>query len=282
MDLKESKPIKDVPLDNFAQEEFRDNLLDKINFRMVFLSIILPIVLILGLVFSYLVMDYKIREKHDLTLKELGTISKDIETLETFFSEQTSESKKSLTDRISVFNRTLDRMQKDLKKQAAIAQNLKKTKTDKKAVSGIVKKELTGVVKSLDVVKNDVKKQQQTIKGLANSRNNHEKIIKDTGNNLAALANTLNDLKKVTEEQGSDIRNLSKTKADTKNLDKHYKEQQRLSDKIQFLELELRLLKKRIQSTKSATIKPIPPISSPPIKDIATKKEDIVEEEIIQ
>ena len=72
MVLKESKPTKDVPLDTFTQEEFRDNTLDKINFRLVFLSVIFPIVLILGLVFGYFVMDYKIREKHTLILQEIA------------------------------------------------------------------------------------------------------------------------------------------------------------------------------------------------------------------
>ncbi len=254
MALKEPKPIKDPPLDNFAQEEFQDNLLDKMNFRLTFLSVILPIVLIVGLVFSYFAMDYKIREKHNATLKNVAVISQDIEELKTFFSEQTSESKKSLMDRIAVFNRTLNRIRKDIKKQAATLQDLKKTKPDKKAVRGIVKKELSGIAKSLDAVRGNVKKRQKALK---------------------KLDKTLNLLKKRLKKQESAIRNLSKTKADMKSLDKHYKEQKQLNDKVQFLELELRLLKSRIRSTDTTA-------SPPSEKGPASKKESFIEEDITQ
>jgi chromosome segregation ATPase len=269
MAFKESKPTKGVPLDTFTQEEFRDNILDKMNFRLVFLSVIFPIVLILGLVFGYFVMDYKIREKHTLVLKEMATITKNIEGLETFLSEQTSESKKSLLDRIAVFNRTLESVQKDLKKQAATVEDLKKTKADSKTVSTVVKKELTGVTQSLDAVRGDVKKQQQTTAELTMSKVDQEKTIKSLAENLATLSETLNLLKESIKNQESAIQNLSETKADRKSL----QEQERLRDKIQFLELELRLLKSQIQS---------PPTSSPSKKAPATKKENIIEEEVIQ
>ncbi len=266
MAFKESKPIKDISLDGFPQEEIKDNLLDKMNFRLTFLSVLLPIVLILGLLFLYFVINHKIAEKHNLALKEVSTISKDIEELKAFFSEQTSESKKSLLDRIGGFSQTLKSIQKDIKKQAATVQNLKKEKTDKKAVDTIVKKELTGLTKSLDTVKGDLRKQQQEITGLAKSRDGYEKTIRDLGK-------TLSNLKQALKKQESAMRNLSKTKADVKGLDR---QQKRLSDKVQLLEIELRLLKKQIQSTDTATVKSSPP--TPP----ATKKEDIIKEEVIR
>lgn len=269
MALKESKPTKDVSLDTFSQEEFRDNQLDKMNFRVVFLSIILPIVLILGLVFSYFVIDYKIREKHTLVLKEVATITKNIEELETFLSEQTSESKKSLLDRIAVFNRTLESVQKDLKKQAVTIEDLKKTKADNRTVSMVVKKELAGVTQSLDAVRGDIKQQKQATKELTTSRSDHEKTIKSLTENLAILSKTLNILEERLKKQELAIQNLFKTNVDRKSL----QEQERLRDKIQFLELEFRLLKSQIQS---------PPTSPPSKKGPAPKKENIIEEEVIQ
>lgn len=282
MAFKESRPIKDISLDGFAQDEIKDNLLDKMNFRLTFLSVILPIVLILGLLFLYFVINHKIAEKHTLALKEVNNISKDIDELKTFFSEQTSESKKSLLDRIGGFSQTLNSIQKDIRKQATTVQNLKKEKTDKKTVGTIVKKELTGVTKSLDTVKGDLRKQQQEITGLAKSRDGHEKTIRDLGNNLVTLGKTLNDLKQALEKQESAMRNLSKTKADMKSVDRHYKEQKRLNDKVQLLEIEVRLLKSQIQSTDTATVKSPPPTSPSTEKGPATKKKDIIEEEIVQ
>lgn len=282
MAFKESRPIKDIPVDGFAQDEIRDNLLDKMNFRLIFLSVILPIVLILGLLFLYFVVNYRIAEKHNLALKEVNKVSKDIDEFKTFFSEQTSESTKSLMDRIGGFSQALKSIQKDIGKQATTVQDLKKEKTDKKAVATIVTKELTGVTKSLDTLKGDLRKQQQEITGLAKSREGHEKTIKELGNNLAALGKILNDLKQLLGKQESAIRNLSETKADMKILDRHYKEQSRLNDKVQLLEIELRLLKTQIQSTEAVIVKPPPPTSPSPEKEPPTKKEDIIEEEVIQ
>jgi septal ring factor EnvC (AmiA/AmiB activator) len=279
MAFKESRPIKDISLDGFTQDELKDNLIDKMNFRLTFLSVILPIVLILGLLFLYFVMNHKMTEKHNLALKQVNDVSKDIDELKTFFSEQTSESKKSLMDGIGGFSQTLNSIQKDIRKQAEALQKLKKEKTDKKAVDTIVNKELTGVTKALDTVQGDLKKQQKGITGLAKSRDGHEKTIKDLGNNLAALGKTLSDLKQALEKQESDIRNLSKTKADVKGLDR---QQEQLSDKVQLLEIELRLLKKQIQSTDTSSVKSPLPTSPSSEKGPATKKEDIIEEEIVQ
>jgi chromosome segregation ATPase len=225
------------------------------------------------------VMNHKMTEKHNLALKQVNSVSKDIDELKTFFSEQTSESKKSLMDGIGGFSQTLNSIQKDIRKQAEALQKLKKEKTDKKAVDTIVNKELTGVTKALDTVQGDLKKQQKGITGLAKSRDGHEKTIKDLGNNLAALGKTLSDLKQALEKQESDIRNLSKTKADVKGLDR---QQEQLSDKVQLLEIELRLLKKQIQSTDTSSVKSPPPTSPSSEKGPATKKEDIIEEEIVQ
>ena len=269
MALKESQLAKDVPLDTFTREEFQDNLLDKMNFRLVFLSIILPILLILGLVFGYFVMDYKIREKHALISREIAAITKNIEGLEAFLSEQTSESKKSLLDSIAAFNRTLESVQKELKKQAATFEDLKKTKADEKTVNAVVKKELGGVTQSIDAVKSDVKKQKETIAELATSKADQEKTVKRLAENLAAFSKTLNLLEENLKKQESAIQNLSRTKADRKRV----QAQERLLDKIPFLELELRLLKSQIQS---------PPASSSSKKTPATKKENIIEEEVIQ
>lgn len=273
MVFKESKPIKDIPLDAFAQEEIHDNLLDKMNFRLTFLSVLLPIVLILGLLFLYFVINHKITEKHNLALKEVNTISKDIEELKVFFSAQTSESKKSLLDRIGGFSQTLKSIQKDIKKQAATVQNLKKEKTDKKAVGTIVKKELTRVTKSLDTVKGDLRKQQREITGLTKSRNGYKKTIRDLGK-------TLSNLKQALKKQESATQNLSKTKADMKSVYRHYKAQERLNDKVQFLEIELNLLKSQVQSTDTATGKPTPSPSTK--KGPAAKKKGIIEEEVIR
>jgi len=272
MAFKESRPIKDIPLDGFAQEEIHDNMLDKMNFRLTFLSVILPIVLIIGLLFLYFVMNHKMTEKHKLAVKEVNSVSKDIDELKTFFSEQTSESKKSLLDRIGGFSQTLKSIKKDIRKQATTVQNLKKEKTDKKAVGTVVRKELTGVTKSLDAVKGDLRKQQKGITGLAKSRDSHEKTIRDLGK-------TLSDLQQALEKQESATRNLSKTKADVKSLDK---EQEQLNDKVQLLEIELKLLKKQIQSTDTTSVKSPPPTSSSSEKGPATKKKDIVEEKITQ
>lgn len=279
MAFKESRPIKDISLDGFAQDELKDNLIDKMNFRLTFLSVILPIVLIIGLLFLYFVMNNKMTEKHNLALKEVNSVSKDIDELKTFFSEQTSESKKSLMDRIGGFSQTLKSIQKDIRKQAEALQKLKKEKTDKKAVDTIVNKELTGVTKSLDTVQGDLKKQQQEITGLAKSRDGHEKTVRDLGNNLAALGKTLSDLKQALEKQESAMLNLSKMKTDVKSLGK---EQEQLSDKVQLLEIELKLLKKQIQSTDTSSVKSPPPTSPSSEKGPATKQKDIIEEEIVQ
>ena len=269
MAFKESKPIKNVPLDTFTQEDVRDNTLDKINFRLVFLSVIFPIVLILSLVFGYFVMDYKIREKYTSISQEMTAIKKNIEGLETFLSEQTSESKKSLLGSIAVFNRTLESVQKDLKKQSATVEDLKKIKVDRKAVSATVNKELAGVIQSLDAVKSDVKKQKETTAELAMSTADQQKTINRLAENLASLSKTLNILAESLKNQESAIQDLSQKKADRTSL----QEQERLHDKIQFLELELRLLKNQIQSS---------PTSSLSKKGPATKKENIIEEEVIR
>jgi len=279
MAFKESRPIKDISLDGFAQDELKDNLIDKMNFRLTFLSVILPIVLIAGLLFLYFVMNHKMTEKHNLALKEVNSVSKDIDELKTFFSEQTSESKKSLMDGIGGFSQTLNSIQTDIKKQAEALQTLKKEKTDTKAVDKIVKKEFTGVTKSLDTLQGDLKKQQQEITGLAKSRDGHEKTVRDLGNNLAALGKTLSDLKQALEKQESAMLNLSKMKTDVKSLGK---EQEQLSDKVQLLEIELKLLKKQIQSADTSSVKSPPPTSPSSEKGPATKKEDIIEEEIVQ
>ncbi|MFH1673163.1 MAG: hypothetical protein ABIF87_07035 [Pseudomonadota bacterium] len=279
MAFKESKPIKDVSLDGFAQDELKDNLVDKMSFRLTFLSVILPIVLIIGLLFLYFVMNHKMTEKHNLALKEVNSVSKDIDELKTFFSEQTSESKKSLMDGIGGFSQTLNSIQKDIKKQAEALQTLKKEKTDTKAVDTIVKKELTGVTKALDTVKGDLRKQQQEITGLTKSRDVNEKTDRDLGNTLAALGKTLSDLKQALEKQESAMLNLSKMKTDVKSLGK---EQEQLNDKIQLFEIELKLLKKQIQSTDTTSVKSPPPTSPSTEKGPSTKKKDIVEEEIVQ
>lgn len=271
MAFKESKPIKNLRFNTSTQDEIRDNILDKLNFRITFLSVFLPILLILSLVFTYFVMNYKIREKHDLALKEVTTISQDIEELKTFFSEQTLESKKSLMDRITDFNKTLEGIQKDIKKHAATVRNLKKTKTDKKTVSETIKNELSGVTKTLSAVRSDIKKQQKTITTSADQ----DKTIKNLTKSLSDVSTSLNVLKKTVEQQKSTLQDLSKTKADRKSLEK----QERLHDKIRFLELELRLLKSQIQSGETTTVEPSS-LSSPLEKKPATKKERIIEEEI--
>jgi chromosome segregation ATPase len=277
MVLKESKPKRNVPLDTFTREEFQDNILDKMNFRLVFLSIILPIVLIIGLVFGYFVMDYKIREKHTLISQKIDAITKNIEGLETFLSEQTSESKKSLLDSIATFNRTLESIQKDLKKQAAAVADLKKIKADKKTVSNIVKKELAGVTQSLDTVKSDVKKQKETTAALAMATADQAKTVKRLAENVAALSHTMTLLEESLKKQESAVQNLFQTKADRKSL----QEQKQLRDKIQFIELELRLLKNQIKTIETTTIEPTSPSSSSK-KGSTTNKDHIIEEEIIQ
>ena len=146
---------------------------------------------------------------------------------------------------------------------------LKKTKADNKTVRTVVKKELAGVTQSLDAVKGDVKKQQQTTVELTMSKVDQERTIKSLTENLVALSKTLNLLEESLKNQEFAIQNLSQTKADRKSL----QEQEQLRDKIQFLELELRLLKSQIQSS---------PTSSSSKKAPATKKENIIEEEVIQ
>lgn len=271
MVFKGPGPMKDIPMDDFDPGGLRDTLLDKLNFRVISISIVFPILLVIGLVAVYFVTDYRMDEKHGATVNKIDRISGDIDELKAFFSEQTSESKKSLMERIKRFKQTLNKIGADVAE-------LKKQKTDKKTVDAIVKKEVGGIVDAVEALKGDTAKQQGAIEELAGSSSDQEERNSQQAKNLAASKSILDRLQERVEEQTTVIEALSDRTAKMQDsVARSHKERERLNEKIEFLELELEDSRNRIDPAGKASTKSPLSTESPPGPKQSNIKEETIE-----
>ncbi|MFH1076905.1 MAG: hypothetical protein V1753_08745 [Pseudomonadota bacterium] len=273
-------PKDEEELEDLSGNEAEYRALDRISSRVTFQAIVFPILIAVSTVVVYLLLSGKMGEQLTAPSQGLAKASKDIEELSKTFSDRTGETEKSLKESISAVNKKMESIRKDMEGQANSLKELKKTRIDKEEVNALVQKELEKMVQSLNLTKDDLKKETsriaQAIEKIGNDLKTQQGTIKElvgTKNDQQKKTAKIEDLEKVVNKLSSSIEGIKKATEKIKDIEK-------LSAKIELMELQIRLFKNQEEGAKKASPHPPKKETKPSISSDPSQDKWIIEEEL--
>jgi chromosome segregation ATPase len=265
--------IDDKVQDTGFEEEIKDRRIEKLSWRITFVSILIPCLIAVILFVAYL--DIKKRVGSMQSTGEV--ISQDMESRISLASEKQAKLEEMLVKKIEPAEKTILSLQTGLKEATTAIRHIRSArKVDNKTLKGSI----ADIEKELGPVRKDLKNAVSRIKAL-------DKNLADLGKELDKAKNDLNKMQ-------ADISLLSSAKIDRKALDdvlnsKQKIYEQKLKQITVDLENKVESIRKRIKKIEmsmpsvAATSKAIP-LKKPAEETVTPRVEPqpgtIIEEDI--
>ena len=252
--------IDDESPDSGFEEEIKDRRIEKLSWRITFVSILIPCLIAVILFVAYLDIKKRVGSMHSSG----EAVSQDLGSRIALMSEKQGKLEDMLAKRIEV----------ELKEATTAIRYIRSArKADNKTLKGAI----ADIEKGLGPVRKDLKNAASSIKAL-------DKNLADFGKKLDKARNDLNKMQ-------ADISELSSAKIDRKALDNALNSKQKIyALKLKQVEVDLmdkvKSIQKRIKkiemsmSSVEATSKPIP--LKKPAEKIATPQQRTITEEDIK
>jgi len=249
--------------EHYFQEVKKDLRFEKLNQRVAIISILIPCIIVLLIIYSYFDIRDKISGVHDSGIDEIQKLSKDFDKKISGLSSQYSKLEESFDKRMATADKTNYSMKSHLEN---LIQKTQETKMDKT--------ELASAISALNSQISNLKTDLSAVSGK----------IKDTNTNLSQKISDLSKTLIKTESELSklqaNISSMLSGKADKKEfelfardqLKQYQNEISRLSKdfegKIEIIRKQIMDLEKRIETreTESKVSKTGPAVPAPQLK----------------
>lgn len=261
--------IDDKIQDTGFEEEIKDRRIEKLSWRITFVSILIPCLIAVILFVAYLDIKKRVSSMHSTG----EAVSQGLDSRLSLVSEKQVKLEDILVKKIGPLKKTILSLQAGLKEATTAIKYIRSArKVDNKTLKGAI----AGIEKELGPVRKDLKNAASRIKAL-------DKNLANLGKELDKAKNDLNKMQ-------TDISLLSSAKIDRKALDnvlnsKQKIYEQKLKQITKDLANKVESIRKRIKKIEmsmpsvAATSKPIP--LKKPAEEINTSQPGaIIEEDI--
>jgi len=224
--------------DLFYRDEMRslhqESQIQRLNLRITLLSILVPCLLGVILVFAYFELRDRLAQVQVTGSKEVRSLSEDIVDKTASLSDQYTELEKSFSDRLSALKKSTASIKEDLKRNQREMKKLIKSKADKKTLEQAMKKHSAEVAETFSELRGVLHDQKQIVENL-------EGVLRKE---VAGIVQAIERARNNAERQDSAINALSKRKIDKQELANI------LENKWSSYQTTISMLQKEIKSIK--------------------------------
>ncbi|NNF99251.1 MAG: hypothetical protein HKM93_07720 [Desulfobacteraceae bacterium] len=280
--------LDDEPGDNLIRSEIDDMRIEKLNHRMTLMSILIPCLVIVVLVVSYIDIKRRVITTQTSGSAGVQSLSKDLESRFSSLSVKQAMLEDQVETVLQTFEKNSASASIQLQKLEAALTAIKKESADKKTLDQSINR--------LETTITDVRRQTSEIN--AGMKPQFEKLDQA----MAMLTEELNEMKqKVTtlSDQNDNISRIAAEKIDKQQLDlgvrlSELRSQEKMVQKTTSLEQSISAMQKELDALKlkmqkspvSSAPSGLPPAASPtatdtpPSQDAASSPGDLVEQDI--
>lgn len=269
--------IDAVHSDALIREEKKDTRIEKLNQKVTIITILIPCIIIILLLVSYLDIKNKITGVHDSGTMEIQTLSKNIDKKTVELSSLYTKLEGSFERKISALDKTGSALKTDL-------QDSVKEITAKKADKTEIANTVAEINKQISLVRNDLSAVANKVKGM--DTNLSQKV--------SELARTLGKIENDLARLNTDISGILASKADKKDIELSLRNDQKryqnelnrfekdIEDKIDAVRKQLGEIEKKNLKTATPALQqskqdsPVKPVS----KGASSQSGKIVEQDL--
>lgn len=227
MDEKKSPEFKinidAVHSDAMIREDKKDIRIEKLNQKVTIITILIPCIIIILLLVSYLDIKNKIMGVHDSGTMEIQTLSKNIDKKTIELSSLYSKLEESFERKISALDKTGSVLKTDLQESVKEITAKKADKTEIASTVAEINKQISSVINDLSAVSNKVKGMDTNL-----------------SQKVSELSRTLGKIENDLVKLSTDISGIQTTKADRKDIELSLKnEQKRYQNELNRFEKEI-------------------------------------------
>ncbi len=213
----------------------QESQIQRLNLRITLLSILVPCLLGVILVFAYLELRDRLAQVQVTGSKEVRSLSEDVVDKTASLSDQYTELEKSL----SALRKSTASIREDLKRNQREMKKLIRSKADKKALEQAMKKHSAEVAETFSELQGVLHDQKQIVESL-------EGVLRKE---VTGIVQAIERARNNAERQDSAINALSKRKIDKQELANI------LEDKWSSYQTTISMLKKEIKSIKEEVLR---------------------------
>ncbi|RPH51807.1 MAG: hypothetical protein EHM85_05190 [Desulfobacteraceae bacterium] len=216
--------IDTIHSDAFIREEKKEIRIEKLNQRVTIISILIPCIIAILLVVSYLDIKNKIMGVHDSGSMEVRNLSKAIDKKTAELSSQYSKLEESFEKKTATLKTEFQNSVKDIKEEKAektevvnsitgISRQISVLRNDllafsykNKGMEAVFSQKIMDIIKNLDKIENDIVKLNSGIAGILVSKADKKEMEASIKNEQKRYQNEINRLAGDIEDKIDSIR----------------------------------------------------------------------------
>ncbi len=238
-EIKMNEEDSDTSYKDEMWEMRRESQIHRLSQRITLLSILIPCLLGVILLFAYLEFNDKLNKIMITRKGQVEDLSENLDDKIVSLSHQFRELEKLLSDRIANLKKTNALIEKDLRKNQQETKKLTTSKADKKTLEQTMRKESAQTANTLEVLRKELTGQKQAIENL-------DATLKKE---VVQIVQVIETLKTDRQRLGSAIKDLSKHKLDKQDFGNI------LKDKWSGYQAKISLIQKEIKALKDEVSK---------------------------
>ena len=238
-EIKMNEEDSDTSYQDEMWEMRRESKIHRLSQRITLLSILIPCLLGVILLFAYLEFNDKLNKIMITRKGQVEALSENMDDKIVSLSHQFKELEKLLSDKIDNLKQTNALIEKNLKKNLQAIKKLTTSKADKKSIEQTIRKASAQTASTLEVLRKELTEQQQAIENL-------DAILKKE---VVKIIHVRETLKTDRQRLGSDIKDLSEHKLDKIDFGNF------LQDKWSDYQAKISLIRKEIKALKDEVYK---------------------------
>ena len=238
-EIKMNEEDSDTSYHDEMWEMRRESQIHRLSQRITLLSILIPCLLGVILLFAYLEFNDKLNKIMITRKGQVETLSENMDDKIISLSHQFRELEKLLSDRIANLKKTNALIEKSLRKNQQEIKKLTTSKADKKSLEQTIRKESAQTANTLEVLRKELTGQKQAIENL-------DATLKKE---VVQIDQVIQTLKTDRQRLGSVIKDLSEHKIDKEDFGNI------LKDKWTGYQAKISLIRKEIKALKDEVSK---------------------------
>ena len=238
-EIKMNEEDSDSSYQDEMWEMRRESQIHRLSQRITLLSILIPCLLGVILLFAYLEFNDKLNKIMITRKGQVEALSENMDDKIVSLSHQFRELEKLLSDKTDNLKQTNALIEKNLKKNQQAIKKLTTSKADKKATEKTIRKESAQTASTLELLRKELTGQKQAIE-------NSDATLKKE---VAQIDQVIQALKSDRQRLGSAIKDLSEHKIDKEDFGNM------LKDKWTGYQAKISLLQKEIKALKDEVSK---------------------------
>ena len=240
-EIKMNEEDSDTSYQDEMWEMRRESQIHRLSQRITLLSILIPCLLGVILLFAYLEFNDKLNKIIISRKGQVEALSENVDDKIVSLSHQFTALEKLLSDRIANLKKTNALIEKDLRKNQQEIKKLKTSKADKKTLEQAMRKESAQTANTLEVLRKELTGQKQAIENL-------DATLKKE---VVQIVQIIETLKTDRQRLGSAIKDLSEHKLDKQDFGNILKEKwSGYQAKISLIQKEIKALKDEVSKVQ--------------------------------